>query len=642
MLLLALLIAAGLRFWQLGEAPPGLYRDEAANGLDALAVLSGDRQGQSPFYFEANNGREPAYIYLTTLSIALFGNTALAVRVMAAVVGTLTTWLTYKLAETWFGKRAGLLAAGLWAITVWPIHLSRIGLRPILLPPLLALVFWLGTLAYRRSRNGRTATWLWLLSGFIYGAGYYTYLAVRFTPVILVLLVAYLFLTGRHKALWPGAALFAAGAAVALAPLIGLALAQPGLLFGRLGQVSILDPGINGGDLPGTLWRQLWRSLGLFFVAGDDIIRHNPPGRPLFDLFMAVPFAAGVAWSALNWRKPAAMTSLLWVGVMLAPTILAEDAPHFLRAVGILPGALLFPAIGLSLLWSWQRLPKVLTRGLVLGLLLASTALGLHDYFRVYARQPETGYWFEAAARDLADDINDQPPDAAVYVDRRFWEGWPAVPFLTDQERLPTLYRPGELAPDQVRPPAAVYAWPYEQLDETVRSLAAPALVSAQTGSLAQGDLEPEPYPLYIRYGSRAAVSPTKAPDESSLANFDNSIQLRGAEISPLGDGRLQVDLYWSLIAEEMDRSVVAFVHVIGPDGLIGQSDGVPGDGNWPAQWWRKGLIIADSRQLALDVPYEEEEHQILIGLYDAITQEHLPVLDQDGVPTGEAWLWQP
>jgi 4-amino-4-deoxy-L-arabinose transferase-like glycosyltransferase len=636
------LVAAGLRFWQLGETPPGLYRDEAANGLDALAVLSGDRQGQSPFYFEANNGREPAYVYLTSLSIALLGNTALAVRVMAAVVGTLTTWFTYKLAETWFGRRTGLLSAALWAITIWPIHLSRIGLRPILLPPLLALVLWLGTLAYRRSRNGRSATWLWLLSGFIYGASYYTYLAVRFTPVLLALLAVYLVLTRRHKALWPGAALFAGGAVLALAPLIHLSLAQPDLLFGRLGQVSILDPGINGGDLPGALWRQIWRSLGLFFVAGDDIIRHNPPGRPLFDPLMAVPFVAGLAWAAVNWRKATAAALLLWVGVMLAPTILAEDAPHFLRGVGVLPGALMFPAIGLSLLWSWRRLPRALARGLVIGLLLASAALGVNGYFRVYARQPETGYWFEAAARDLANDINQQAPESAVYVDRRFWEGWPSIPYLTDQERLLTLYRPGELAADQIRPPAVIYAWPYEHLDETARSLAAPALVSASTGSLAQGDLEPEPYPLYVRYESRDTTTLTKVSDESSLANFDNSIQLRGAEISPLADGRLQVDLYWSLVSEGMDRQVVAFVHVIGSDGFIGQSDSVPGDGNWPVPWWRKGLIVADSRLLALDVPYEEEEHQVLIGLYDAITRENLPVLDQDGLPEREAWLWQP
>ncbi len=631
-----MIVGATLRFWQLGETPPGLYRDEAFNGLDALDVLSGDRQGQSPFYFSANNGREPAYIYLTALSVALLGNTTLAVRMAAAIIGTLTIWLTYELAKTWFGRRVGMLTAVLWAITVWPIHLSRIGLRPVLLPFMLVLVFWLGTLAYRRARDGQNAGWLWLISGVVYGLSFYTYLAVRFTPVLFLLLGIYLYLTGRKKVLWPGTALFAAGTAVALAPLLISTIGQPDVLFGRLGQVSILNPAINEGNLSGALLRQIWHTLGLFFVAGDDIVRHNPPGRPLFDLLMALPFLAGVVWSALNWRRPAAVTLILWVGVMLAPTVLAEDAPHFLRAVGILPGVLIFPAIGLSLLWEWSRVPRPLAQGLVIGLLVVTLALTTNDYFFVYARQPQTAYWFENAARDLAEAINDEAPGAQLYVDRRYWQGWPAVRFLVGPDRPPNLYDPADMVSEMIEPPAVLYAWPYERLDLAAKALAGPAVVSGQTGSLAQGDLDPEPYPFYVRYEA------TKAPDESTLANFDNTIQLRGAEVSPLDGGRLQVDLRWSITKEGIDRPLTAFVHVVGPDGLIGQSDSVPSDGNWPVQWWREDLTVVDSHLLTLTVPYEREEHQILIGLYDAATQDHLAVLDDRGDPAGDAWLWQP
>ena len=636
LLLLAVIIAAGLRFWHLGAVPPGLYRDEAVNGLDALDVLAGGRDGQSPFYFTANNGREPAYVYLTALSVSLLGNTILAVRLAAAVIGTLTTWFTYKLAMTWFGRQVGLFSAALWAITVWPVHLSRIGLRPILLPLMLAMVLWLGTSAYRRSRLGQNVAWLWLLSGLFYGLSFYTYLAVRFTPVIFVLLIIYLFATGRLRGVWPGAAYFVAGTAVVLAPLLLLALDQPELLFGRLGQVSILSQAVNGGDLPRTLWRQIWQTLGLFFVTGDDIIRHNPPGRPLFDLIMALPFMAGVIWCVKSWRRSPAMALLLWVGVMLAPTVLAEDAPHFLRAVGILPGVLFFAAIGLSLLWSWSRLPARLAHLLVIGLLIASLALTINDYFRVYSRQPVTAFWFDAAASDLADDINDEPAGRPVYVDRRFWRDWPSLRFLVDPEQPLAFYDTGDLAADQVEQPAAIYAWPYDQLDQSARAIAGPALVSAQTGSLVQGDLEPEAYPLYVRYEA------TKAPDESILANFDNAIQLRGAEITPLDNGRLQVEIHWSLESEAVDRSLIAFVHLMEQGNLIGQSDGVPGDGNWPAQWWRRGLTIVDTHELTPAVPYEEEKHQILIGLYEASTQELLPVLYEDGASAGDAWLWQP
>ena len=118
----------------------------------------------------------------------------------------------------------------------------------------------------------------------------------------------------------------------------------------------------------------------------------NPAGRPLFDLFMAGPFLLGLGWCLWHWRRrPAAAFLLLWQLVMLIPTILAEDAPHFLRAAGILPGAVFFPAIGLGLLWQWARLPALARRGLVVVLLAGSLALTVRDYAR-YAQQPDVTY----------------------------------------------------------------------------------------------------------------------------------------------------------------------------------------------------------------------------------------------------------
>ncbi len=396
LLLLALGTAVFLRVYNLANWPPGLYRDEAFNGLDALRVLD----GEFDLFFAANNGREPLYIWLTALSVALFGRTVLAVRLAAAVVGSLTTWLVYKLGRVWFGWRVGLLAAWLWAITLWPVHLSRIGLRTILLPAALALTFWLGTEAYRRQIAG----W-WLAAGVAYGLGFYTYLAIRFTPLLLLALGAFLLWRGRRDWLRRGAGWFVLGTAVTLLPLTLFYLQNPDLLLGRTGQVSILNPAINGGDLWGTLWRQIGQALGLFFWEGDIILRHNPAGRPFFDWLIAVPFLLGLGWCLKNWRKPAATAVLLWSGVMLGVTILAEDAPHFLRAVGILPGAIFLPALGLAGLWRWQRWPQKVGGGIVTLLVLGSLFVTARDYVN-YNEQPETALLFEAAAVVLADSLS--------------------------------------------------------------------------------------------------------------------------------------------------------------------------------------------------------------------------------------------
>jgi 4-amino-4-deoxy-L-arabinose transferase-like glycosyltransferase len=641
-LLLVLLLAAGLRFWQLGEIPPGFYRDEAFNGLDAIDVLTGQRPEKSLIYFEANNGREPVYNYLTTLAVAFLGRTVLAVRVTAAVIGTLTTWLTFLLAKNWFNWHIGLLAAFLWAITVWPIHLSRIGLRPILLPFMLALVFWLGTLAYRQSTStgliaGKRGKMLWLLTGLMYGAAFYTYLAVRFTPLLLLLLLLYLAAAGRWQRVKPGIGWFLLGTIAAALPLALLVWQQPDILLGRSSQVSILNPEVSGGaTLLSTLWQQSWQALGLFFWKGDMILRHNPPGRPVFDLFMTLPFLMGLIWCLRRWRQPQAGFLLLWSGVMLGPTILAEDTPHFLRAVGLLPAIVIFPAIGLARLWAWPGLSHRVGQVVVPGLLLASLTLTVKDYFLDYGRKPETGYWFEAAARDLADNINNyEVSPARIYVDQRFWDGWPAVRFLLEPEQPVIFYKPETLTVNQFSPGSVVYAWPYEHLDLTLAAMGA-GLIRADAGSLAQGDLEPAAYPFYSRY------SVESLPSWPVLANFDNSIQLRHANvIESQQQQTLIIDLYWS-IESFIDSSLIVFVHLVGPDGLIAQSDNVPAQGMWPSQWWQPGLIIRDQHHIDLEEGFDPAQHQIIVGIYHADTKVRLAAYRADGTPVGDTWLLQP
>jgi hypothetical protein len=126
------------------------------------------------------------------------------------------------------------------------------------------------------------------------------------------------------------------------------------------------------------------------------------------------------------------------------------------------------------------------------------------------------------------------------------------------------------------------------------------------------------------------------------LANFDNNIQLRGAEVTHLSPKKLQVDLSWSLDAG-FKESVVAYIHVVtlgnDNDGLIGQSDSIPSEGNWPSQWWRPGLIIRDRHIIELEEDFDQSRQQIRVGLYQADTLKPLPVLDGEDLPIGDFWL---
>ncbi|MBN1579763.1 MAG: glycosyltransferase family 39 protein, partial [Anaerolineae bacterium] len=410
-LLLTVLVGAVARFYKLGDIPPGLYHDEAFNGIDALRVLGGER----PVFFEANNGREPLFLYGIALVMSVLGRTPVAVRLTAAVLGTLLVPTTFLMARAMFGERVGLWSAWLIAVAPWAINLSRIGLRAISLPLVLAIAVWLWWAG--RRKQGRLR-WVWLsLSGVFFGLSLYTYTAARFIVVVAAMYALLHLWMGHARPHRPGEQTRAEIVQSLLVPAFaGVLVAVPFLLYlfthwdmaiTRPGQVSVFNPEINGGDLWGTLIRNVISAVGLFVYRGDFIPRHNVPFRPLFDPLLSVFFVLGVFF-CLHKRDDACVLALIWTGVMLLPTILAEDCPHFLRAVGVLPAAAVFPALGLE----WVR-GRLASRGLVwpgyLGLaavLLVSAVWGGIDYFVRHGANPELAHDFELAQVQEAIEIN--------------------------------------------------------------------------------------------------------------------------------------------------------------------------------------------------------------------------------------------
>ena len=84
------------------------------------------------------------------------------------------------------------------------------------------------------------------------------------------------------------------GAALTLAPFLLWLTQHSDLYFARAGQVSILSPDINNGNLLGTLFANIGKAAGMFFVEGDRIWRHNLAQRPVFEGALALAFMVGV------------------------------------------------------------------------------------------------------------------------------------------------------------------------------------------------------------------------------------------------------------------------------------------------------------------------------------------------------------
>jgi hypothetical protein len=498
---------------------------------------------------------------------------------------------------------------------------------------------WLGTLAWQRQNRN-----LWILAGALYGLGFYTYLAMRFTPVLLVAIaLVRLFQQGVKRSnplkegsgflaleFIRGAGWFMVGAVVIVFPLGMLAWKMPAFILSRTTQVSILNPDINGGNLIGTLLTQTGRALGMFFWQGDTILRHNPAGRPVFDPLMTIPFLIGIGWGVRHWRKPAVGVLFLWVGTMLGVTILAEDTPHFLRAVGILPAILFFPALGLYQIWGWQKMPAFLRQTIVVLIIAGSFLWGATDYWQ-YGQQPDTAYLFEATNRELATQINQDALAHAVIVQQRLWEDRPALDFFVQpSDNLGRFDNGGEF-PAGLIPPVTVYMWATDSPANIWAGLKMPAHIITSQSSLVRGDLEPEPYPLYMRFD----VQPL--PPSNVLARFGDHIQLQSAVATFPDAHTLQIDLDWHTTLP-LAEDYVVFVHVIDETGLVAQSDRMPAFNTMPTTQWQTHWLVHDSHTISLPQPFDKNSHRVYIGLYLPENVTRLPAFSPENAPIGDNW----
>ncbi|MFN8471758.1 MAG: glycosyltransferase family 39 protein [Anaerolineae bacterium] len=629
-LLAIVVLGAFLRFWQLGAAPPGLYRDEAYYALDAVDVLN----GAHPIFFEANNGREPLFIYLAALGIAALGRTPVAIRIVAALVGTLTILATFLMGRAFFSSRVGLLTAAVCAVTVWPVNLSRVGLRVGTFPLIAALCLWQGATAFRTRRTRH-----WVAAGALYGLLFYTYLVARVTPlalgVALILWLAGAVWRRPHtKPLdfpWRGVALAALTALIVAAPL-GLYLAtHAGDLAGRGEQVSILNPAISHGDPVGLALRQTVATLGMFNIRGDFIPRHNVPLRPVFDPLLGLAFLGGVVLAIMRWRRAPNAFILAWTGTMLLPTILAEDAPHFLRAAGILPVVFLFPALGLDTAWAWlgARGWRYAGPGLAAVVLIASLGWTWRDYFGAHVQSDAVYYEFETGATEMAAELNrfvgvgwdghawtaqsgEKRDGYRGYIDPRLWDNWPNVRYLVPPGNVRVLRSERALNGDSI----ILALWPFDDQRATLAQLPSGRLIEARVGAYERGDLETTPRLLY--YTVRATP---EVPSPNVDADFGVA-GLRRVEWQREGDS-IRVRLVWDTRGP-LSPNLAAFVHVVGPSGIVAQADGPPGGQYYPGSIWRDGDYVAEERliKLASDAPHNTT---VEVGLYDNQTLARLP-----------------
>jgi hypothetical protein len=272
-----------------------------------------------------------------------------------------------------------------------------------------------------QAKNARVRLWQAIGCGVSFGLGWYTYIAFRaFVGVIIIVAIVLLLQSLLRKPRFFGFKMYRASivalflsTVITMTPLFVYFNNNPGSFAGRSGQVSILNPDINKGNLLGTATDVLEKSILAFFTAGDINPRHNVPGLPFLSPIPAVLGLIGIIVALVRsiqylhrllrgrhtGQTLAFFIMLLLLAIMLVPAVAtAEGIPHGLRSIGEIP--VVFWLAGIGGAWfihRLKRLPSYGARRIAIGTLLILFALtAVYDlslYFGVSASLPK--YWYE-------------------------------------------------------------------------------------------------------------------------------------------------------------------------------------------------------------------------------------------------------
>jgi len=555
----------------------------------------------------------PLYVAMLKLWLA-FGKSALVLRLLSVVLGTLAVPLFYVVGQKWSGRsRVGVIAAAFgaaWPLLVYYGQVTRMyALAPL---PLLAATWFM-------LRNEERPDWRNDL-GIVISAlvGLYT-----FYHTVWVLLGLWAYALWRRPHLLPR--LVGTGVVVFAGYLPWLWVAQ-GTLQSRL------STGMTAGSDPisGTL-ALLWPALqGLAFTYGTSAW-----AALLLGALLVTGVICGVIRSGWH-ESEKLLLPLFTVSLSLIAIAYGAQASRWFQVRHLVPATAFF---GLALAWGLDRLAARWWPLLPAAVLLLAAAYWPTSTRFVYEKMLEVVDPFDPTA-DYRYLTAHAAPDDLIFFNVLAKAGWYENLRRADDpiwryamrwepiiEPMPQIVRRIEEHAARYRrlwfvlyqgsfgPNAELKSW----LDENLY----PA------GGEWQGDT------LYLAYAVPPATW-TSAPRDDC---FVHGIRLKSAQWTPTLDssGVCAVSLIWETEQPVPDGYKV-FVHLTDGQRPVAQHDGVPGAEARPTFTWQPGEEVLDRHGLFLPMDTLTKGASLIlqVGLYDPETGQRLLLRDgRDAIELG-------
>lgn len=410
-LIIILLVAAFLRFWQLGQNPPSLTWDEAAWGYNAYSLGIDGRDEFGRFlphdYLESfGDFKPPMYAYLDIIPVKLFGLTEFATRFPSALFGVLAVLVTYFMVKRIFfnstnKEKYALLSSLFLAISPWHIMLSRAAFEA----NIASFFILFGIFAFLVGIQEKK--WFIVISAATLALSMYAFNSAR---VVSPLMVIVLFILFRKK-------LLLMKKQVILAFLVGFIVILPILQFLLSPQASLRFKEVNIFSDTGVVYTSnqeisrdnyAWWSRIIHnrrFGYSIEFLRHyfdnlspsflfiRGDGNPKFSIqtvgemyWWDIIFLIGGILFLIKKKEGYWFVIPIWLLLAIIPAATARETPHALRIENALPTFQIITAYGcITLLDKIKKFKHFMTAVVFFGLFF-NFLFFYHDYFAHYSR----------------------------------------------------------------------------------------------------------------------------------------------------------------------------------------------------------------------------------------------------------------